>query len=100
MGIQLRPPSQEGQSPPNFRPVFIVAKRPHISAAAEHLFVQLTILPNPQNPALYNALSQPHIPKVPLRVGHLHPSQYPRLHLNLFSCFCTAHDEESLYNAR
>ena len=47
-------------------------------------------------------------PKVPLPVGHLYPphlihvpwthrTQHPKLHLDRFSRFCTAHDKETLY---
>ena len=56
---------------------------------------------------LYNALQLPRTPKVPIPMGSsytlvLHvsrtqPTQHPKLHLDLFSQFCTAHASESLY---
>jgi len=67
-------------------------------------FAQLTLLPNPQNPMLYN---WPDTIKMPLPSGNLHshiihvpwthPIQHSKLHLGQFSRYCTAHSRESLY---
>jgi len=67
-------------------------------------FAQLNLLPNPQNPMLYN---WPDTSKMPLPSGNLHshiihvpwthPTQHSKLHLDQFSRYCTAHGIESLY---
>jgi len=72
------------------------------------VFAQLTLLFNPPNPTLYNAFqSARHLKSAPSRgastshvidVPWTHPTQHPKLHLDRFSRFCTAHDRESTYN--
>jgi len=60
----------------------------------------------PQNPMLYNAFNQLDTPKIAPSHGGIytpcntvpwtHPTQLPKLQLNRFSHFCTAHGGESL----
>jgi len=71
-------------------------------------FAQLTLLPDPSNPVLFNAFqSARHPQKFPFSWGMyipmqcmfpvLNPTQHSKLHLDRFSRFCsTAHDRESL----
>jgi len=71
------------------------------------LFVQLTLLPNPQNPMLYNVFqSVKHPEKCPFPKGvcthtHIVPwtnvTQHPKMHLDQLGRFGIAYGGESLY---
>jgi len=95
------------QQPPPFGPCLLWLRSP-ISAIAEHLFAQLTLLPTHQNPMHYNVFqsvrhpknalsvraSTPHVIHVPWTPP---PTQHSKLHLDRFSRFRTAHGKVSLY---
>jgi len=56
-------------------------------------FTMLLIGQTPQRVPLLVVASTLHVMHIPWA----HPAQHPKLHLNRYSCFCTAHGGESLY---